>query len=1006
MSIWSAGTIWLAVAVLAGAPLAFSQAPPPYILRTVAGSHLIGDGGLATVANLENPTATVGDKVGNIYILDAGHARIRRVSPDGVISTFAPLPFASGNGMTLDGDGNLLVATVTRIVRITPDGTTATIAGKGSLASDGDGQPALSANMAPFGIAWAPDGSIYFTESAPYNTVRKIDPSGRVTTIAGQARTTGFQDNVPAGEGKLNAPRGLTLDAEGNVYVADLLNYRIRKISAADGRITTVAGNGGVGVAANLAVATASSIGSVQSIAIDSKKVLHYATLLPSRLATIASDGVIRVGGSSFTNAQLHVDSTNGLLIAEPSFNRVLRLAPDASITNFAGTSRSTGDGGPANAAALNKPAGIAIGLDGSIYIADTASHRIRKVDPNGAISTVAGTGVPGFSGDGSAAKAALLSSPEHLAIDQGGNLFINDKGNTRIRKVTPAGIITTVAGRTFFAATIREGTPATDSYIGLPDGLTVDRTGRIYLSHFTTAQVWMVDSAGLIRLIAGKGQKGFGGDGGRAVDALLDFPRDLFFDEQGNLFIADYSNSRIRKVTPAGTITTWLGNGTFSATPLGAVVGPSTPFPNPGAMAQDPAGNIFLVRGSNAYQITPNGQIFLIAGGGVTSINSSAPFPEDISARSVSLSADTSLALDRAGKPLIVNENLNRVLRLEPNAPGRLEAVNGITRTGAVGRALTEPLRIRVVGQQEVPVNQASVTFAVISGEATPATRTVLTDAAGIAQAALTIGAVAGEIVVRATTPGVEAAVDFTITTLGPGIDGNLPEIVAVPNLSINAHAAITGRFFAVEGTDQAPQPESGNLPVALAGVCVEFDGRQAPILRVRPQEITVIVPVLESAQTAVKVTTGCGTANPAHSAIYNAAIRPATPDWQYVTAGEDGRRSIRMTNEAGEVLASAKPGESVRLWGTGFGITDPPAVPGARTQDLAKVVGPVEIKIGDRVVSAADIFYLGLAPGNPGVYVIVLRIAADLEEGDHALTLRTGDAVTPPGVFIPVRK
>jgi hypothetical protein len=286
------------------------------------------------------------------------------------------------------------------------------------------------------------------------------------------------------------------------------------------------------------------------------------------------------------------------------------------------GTAGYTGDGGPATAAEINTPFGIAADSSGNVYIAEWSNHVIRKVSASGIITTVAGVGGSGFGGDGGAATAASLNHPEGVAVDNAGNIYIADSFNNRIRKVNASGTITTVAGN---------GSPgftgdgvATQVAVNDPSGVAVDNNGNLYIADNASHRVRKLAlSTGIISTIAGTGTAGFSGDGGPAVAAQLDHPTHLAFDKAGNLFIADYSNNRIRKVSPSGIITTVAGsqtldvNGYFSGDG-----GPATAaqFAHPAGVAWDTAGNLYIADSGNGRVRKVDagtGIISTIAGGG-----------------------------------------------------------------------------------------------------------------------------------------------------------------------------------------------------------------------------------------------------------------------------------------------------------------------------------------------------------------------------------------------------
>jgi len=281
------------------------------------------------------------------------------------------------------------------------------------------------------------------------------------------------------------------------------------------------------------------------------------------------------------------------------------------------GTSGSSGDGGPASSAELGYPSGVAVDGAGNLFIADTFNARIRKVTPAGAISTVAGNGTRGFTGDGGPATSAELRLPGGVAVDSVGDLFIADETNNRIRKVTAAGAISTVAGNGTpgFSG---DGGPATSAELFEPGGLAVDSGGNLFIADSMNNRIRKVTPAGTISTVAGNGVEGFGGDGQPAIVAELNQPNGVAIDSAGNLFIADLANNRIRKVTPAGTISTVAGNGTPGFSGDG---GPATSAElfSPWDVAVDGAGNLFIADAFNdcIRKVTPGGTIGTVAGNG-----------------------------------------------------------------------------------------------------------------------------------------------------------------------------------------------------------------------------------------------------------------------------------------------------------------------------------------------------------------------------------------------------
>ncbi|MFK4066317.1 RICIN domain-containing protein [Streptomyces sp. NPDC029674] len=277
------------------------------------------------------------------------------------------------------------------------------------------------------------------------------------------------------------------------------------------------------------------------------------------------------------------------------------------------GVAGSDGDGGPAGSAELQVPGGIAVDSTGALYIADTENHRVRKVTPDGIITTVAGTGNMSAVGDNGPAVSAQLKSPSAVAVDSTGVLYIADTENHRVRKVTPDGIITTVAGTGNMSA-VGDNGPAASALLNSPRAVAVDSAGVLYIAEHDGHRVRKVAVDGTITTLAGTGEAGFAGDGGPAVSAQLNTPRALALDSAGNVYIADYKNDRVRKVTADGTITTVAGRGDQGT--WGDGPAPTVLVLAPVGLAVDSAGVLYIAEnGRRVRQVTTDGMISTFAG-------------------------------------------------------------------------------------------------------------------------------------------------------------------------------------------------------------------------------------------------------------------------------------------------------------------------------------------------------------------------------------------------------
>ena len=332
-----------------------------------------------------------------------------------------------------------------------------------------------------------------------------------ITTVAGNG-TAGYSgDGGQATAAELNNSREMAFDLVGNLYFTDSENNRVRKITKGTNIITTIAGTGTAGFSGDGGQATAAELNNPLGIAFDGAGNLYISEVYNSRIRKINSSGIINT---------------------------------------FAGTGTVgySGDGGQASAAEIN-PLGISFDSFDNLYIADGGNQCVRKINTLGIINTLAGNGTSGFSGDGGQATSANLHNPSSIVIDATGNLYIADYDNMRIRKVNTSGIITTFAG-TGTTGYSGDGGEATNANLSYPSVLDLDSMGNLYIADSENERIRKINTSGIITTIVGNGILGFSGDGGQATLAELNFPYGLKLDLEGNMYIADADNNRIRKVT------------------------------------------------------------------------------------------------------------------------------------------------------------------------------------------------------------------------------------------------------------------------------------------------------------------------------------------------------------------------------------------------------------------------------------------------------------------------
>ena len=481
-------------------------------LRKISASGVIS----TLTASLNQPYGVTVDPSGNVYVADAGNTRVVRIAVSGAVSTIqvpASFNLTYPTGVALDNSGNLYITDYgwSDVLKVTPAGAVSLVAGA-TMGFSGDGGPAASAGLnLPYSASPDATGDLFILD---FNNarIRKVSPSLIITTVAGNTSAATVGDGGPATLAFLDHPVHAVTDPAGNVYIADLFNYRVRKVSI-KGLITTVAGNGTAGY---------------------------------------AGDGGSATSASLFDPWDIAVDNAGNLYIADPVDAVIRKVSSTGIISTIAGS--PDGDGcqasqGPATAPLLLNPVGVAVDSAQNVYVADNDCNVVWKVSSGGFISVIAG--VPGFSGyggDEGPATNALLSAPTSVALDAMGNLYIADAGNSLIRRVNPLGTIETVAGVPKQAGYGGDGGRAISALLNMPQGVATDTAGNIYVADSFNLRVRMINAQGIISTIAGTGQNAFSGDGGPAMRAAV-APSGVYIDSAGDVIIADQPNNRVRAI-------------------------------------------------------------------------------------------------------------------------------------------------------------------------------------------------------------------------------------------------------------------------------------------------------------------------------------------------------------------------------------------------------------------------------------------------------------------------
>jgi trimeric autotransporter adhesin len=644
------------------------------IITTVAGNGLSGysgDGGLATTARLSSPFGVTVDASGNIYIIDSGNHCIPMVTRStGNISTVG----GGDGGLTTSGtlsdtavdeSGNIYIAdTGSDCIRMVTmsNGIVSTVAGTGTFGYSGDGGLLTSAEFrGPSGVAVDASGNIYIADTNNHRVRMVTISNGIVSILAGTGLSGYSGDGGLAASAKLGSPRGVAVDASGNIYIADAYNECIRMVAKSTGIITTVAGY----------------------------------------MYTSKFEGSYSGDGGLATSARLSypygvtVDASGNIYIADTFNNRIRMVTKSTGIittvagNGLSGYSGDSGDGGLATSARLSSPSDVAVDASGNIYIADADDHRIRMVTKStGIITTVAGDATSGYSGDGGLATLATVNDPIGVAFDVSGNIYIADSGNSCIRMIAKStGIITTVAG---IASLYRPGTfggdggLATSAKLSAPCSVAVDASGNIYIADSGNHCILMVTtSTGIITTLAGNGTAGYGGDGGQATSTSLFGPSDVAVDASGNIYIADSDNNRIRMVMMStGIITTVAGNGTFGYSGDGGLA-TSARLSSPSDVAVDALGNIYIADTDNGrirMVMKSTGIVTTVAGNGLYSYSGDGGL-----ATSAALFFPDGITVDASGNIYIIDSG-NHCIRMVTKSTGIISTLAGNKTAGYSG--------------------------------------------------------------------------------------------------------------------------------------------------------------------------------------------------------------------------------------------------------------------------------------------------------------------------------
>lgn len=842
-----------------------------YVISTVAGGATPASPTAGVKASVGDPTRIAVDAAGSVYFSSlhsvfkvdsagtmtrvAGNGRVGNLG-DGGPATAAQLMFPMG--IAIDAAGNVYVADrdASVVRRIGPGGIIQTVAGNGTAGYLGDGGKATAAQLnSPFAVAV--NGSGLYIADTNNAVIRKVAPDGTISTYAGSGTIGYFGDGGQARNAQFNGPEGVALDASGTLYIADTFNGRIRRVGS-DGLITTAVGVGTTGIyGGDNGPPANAGLGLPPDVAVDRLGNLYIADFGNSRIRLVANAVITTVAGTdagapifdglealnvrlagptgvavdrngAFYFVEAGIGSGTGLARGD---HRVWKVSSAGVLTTVAGNGLPNygGDNGAATAAQLDTPTGVAVDASGNVLISDTLNHRVRKVT-RGTIMTVAGTGAAGFNGEVSPPGSARLNTPRGLAVDGQGDYFVADTGNNRVREVQPGGNLFGVAGNGN-ASYFGDGTAATRASINQPEGVAVDARGNIYIADTLDNVIREVTADGAINTIAGFGTPGFGGDGGPAIQAKLNGPRGVAVDTQGNVYVADSGNGRVRKIDGLGNITTLGDAGIGDFVLAGSAAGPLV---DPRGVAVDRAGNVFVTDfGANrVYRIATSGTMTTIAGDGTccyagdgglgTAAQLNHPYGVAVDAAGNVYVADSGNNAVRVLAPVSATMQVNAVTNAASNlagaiAPGELVVLYG-TGLGAVQAVLFNgvpgPLLYATPGQVG-----AVVPYGVSGGSVQ-----VVAQGAGTSSAPVSV-------TVAATAPGV-----FTADGSGRGQAAAVNQDGTPNGAGAAAAAGSVVLLYATGEGQTSPAGVDGKtagtvLPAPVAVVTVQIGGVAADV-------------------------------------------------------------------------------------------------------------------------------------------------------------------------------
>jgi hypothetical protein len=661
-----------------------TSSTPDRMLRTTDYSfqinHLAGTtggmgitDGLGSAARFILPGGIASAPGGHYYVADSLAHTIRKVTSAGLVTTFAGSAGVAGSadgvgpsarfsgpfGVAVDAGGNVYVTGNSTIRKITSVAVVTTLAGTAGMIGSADGTGSAARFSNPQGIAVDAAGNVYVSDN---QTIRKITATGIVTTLAGLAGISGSADG-PGSSARFNSPEGLAIAADGHLLVADRSNHTIRRVNTTTGVVSTLAGLAGMSGTTDGTISQA-RFSSPSKLAVGADGTIYIPSYPGIRKITaLGVVSTLSIMGDDFPLVgHLTVGTSGQLVFTKSALGPGSVYVRDSAgmVSVLAGLPPEPGSSdGPAETARFNRPVGAGRDGEGNFYVADFANHTIRKISSTGVVTTVAG--MPGVSGtiDG-VGSGARFNSPSDLVVDSGGNVFVATADS--VRKITPAGSVSTLATWTSYST----------SYDGRM--ISLDGSGNVFVTNEHSIQ--KITSGGSLSTFAGHAS--FSGSlDGTGTNARFNRPRGLVVDAADNLYVADSSNHTIRKITPAGEVTTFAG----IAGTAGNEDGPSTSatFHTPTRLCLDESGNLIVPSFAGLRRISPSGDV------------SSFWFLDLDSGLTLPVSSLSGLFSIPGGSFFIVNLD-HKLQRLTPGPLVGRRPVSGLNTTTATLNARLDP--------------------------------------------------------------------------------------------------------------------------------------------------------------------------------------------------------------------------------------------------------------------------------------------------------------------------